>query len=182
MALYAELARILADRQKQILAVWVARTLHSYNSSDFFINSQDRFANPVGMLIRDGLTKVFELLRTEAEAEAFVQPLDQVIRIRAVQEFAASQAVVPFLELKWVVREVLNEEPAANPPTGELHHFDCAVDRVALTAFDLYCQCREQLYRTRIREVKSGRSRFTDSGCPSRLADAGTGGGASEKS
>ena len=107
------------------------------------------------MLIRDGLSRIFELLCQEAEEEAYIRPMDQIVRIRAVQEFAVLQAVVPFLELRWVVREVLADNPSFNLPADQLQHFDCATKRVALIAFDLYCRCREQLYRTRYSDRKS---------------------------
>ena len=178
MAAYADLARILAAKQKQIVELWLERTLNSYKSPGFFIKSQDSFANPVGMQVRSGLTTVFELLRDEAGADTYARPLDLIVRIRAVQYFSASQAVVPFLELKWVVEEVLGGDVQTGPLVSQLNEFDCAVERVALMAFDLYSQCREQLYLNRIHELKSGRARFTDGGCPSRLLDAdGSAGG-----
>ncbi|MDO5674855.1 MAG: RsbRD N-terminal domain-containing protein [bacterium] len=172
MAAYEDLAKAIAAKQKQILDIWLERTLNSYRSPGFFIKSQDLFANPVGMQVRSGLAAVFELLCEEANQEAFARPLDQVVRIRAVQDFSASQAVVPFLELKWVVKEVLGADAQSGPLAGQLNEFDCAVERVALMAFDLYCRCREQLYLNRIHELKSGRAMFTDGGCPSRLLDA----------
>ncbi len=172
MKAYRDLAGTLAAKQKQILDIWLEKTLNSYKSPGFFITSQDSFANPVGMQIRSGLTSVFELLRDEAEPEVFAGPLDLIVRIRAVQEFSASQAVVPFLELKWVVKQVLGAEAQSGPLASQLSEFDCAVERVALMAFDLYCRCREQLYLNRIHELKSGRALFTDGGCPSRLLDA----------
>ena len=95
-----ELAGVLAAKQKQILELWTERTLDSYTTPGFFKKSRDLFANPVGVQIRNTLARLFTLLREGAEPEALIQPLDRVVRIRAVQEFTASQAVVPFLELK----------------------------------------------------------------------------------
>ena len=69
---------------------------------------------------------------------------------------------------------MLGEEALQAPLVAELNEFDCAVERMALMAFDLYCQCREQLYRNRLNELKSGRALFTDGGCPSRFLDAET--------
>lgn len=171
MNAYSGLAEILAVKQKQILDLWTERTLGTYSAPGFFKKSLDPFANPVGVQIRNGLTALFELLCDQAEPAAFAGPLDQVIRIRAVQDFTASQAVVPFLELKWVVKEVLAQELQRGTLTAQLNEFDCAVERMALVAFDLYCQCREQLYRNRIQELKSGRALFTDGGCPSRFLE-----------
>ena len=48
----------------------------------------------------------FDLLLANADQQAFLEPLDIVVRIRAVQEFTPSQALAPFLELKWVVKQL----------------------------------------------------------------------------
>jgi hypothetical protein len=98
-----------------------------------------------------------------------VKSLDQVIRIRAVQEFTPAQAVAPILELKWVVRQVFSANKNARAFLGELDAFDCEVDRASLEAFNIYTECRERLYQTRIRELKSGSYILTDTPCSSKL-------------
>jgi hypothetical protein len=165
-----ELNEALAKNQKAILTLWIERTLDSYTSPDFFKKSKDRFANPVGAAIRDGFTRVFELLLQGAEQHAFLPPLDQVVRMRAVQDFTPGQALAPILELKWVVRQVLSKDEACKGLLTTLDLFDCEVDRLALSAFNLYSDCRELLYQNRIRELKSGSYLLTDSACPSALA------------
>ncbi|PIE57179.1 MAG: hypothetical protein CSA34_00210 [Desulfobulbus propionicus] len=162
------LNEMLAEKKKEILSIWIDRTLDSYSSSEFFKRSADRFANPVGMGIREGLTRLFELLLEAAPAEAYLAPLDKVMRIRAVQDFTPANALAPILELKWVTRQVLKQK-SVQVAGGQLDRFDCDVDRMALMAFDCYVQCREMLYRNRIGELKSGRHMFVDNGCPSAL-------------
>jgi hypothetical protein len=164
-----KLSEALQEKKKQILAVWIDRTLDSYSSSDFFKSSRDQIANPIGANIRAGLTGVFELLLQGADPADYAAALDQVIRIRAIQDFTPSQAVVPFLELKWVVRQVLADDSKTSHLVQELATFDCEVERVALAAFDIYVRCREQLYQVRIQELKSGSCILTDSACPSSL-------------
>ncbi len=165
----AGLKETLLTNKEKILSLWIDRTLSSYISSSFFKSSGDRFANPVGANIREGLTCLFELVLDKAGPEKMLAPLDQVIRIRAVQEFSPSQAVAPIFELKWVVRQVLTAGKKMRPPAEELDDFDCDVDRLGLLAFDLYTECREQLYKNRVHEIKSGRSILTDSACASAL-------------
>ncbi|MFP7753974.1 RsbRD N-terminal domain-containing protein [Thermodesulfobacteriota bacterium B35] len=167
------LIETLKSKRKQILSTWVDRTLDSYVSSGFFKRSRDKFANPVGVNIREGLSSLFDLLLSKAPREEYLAPLDQVIRIRAVQEFTPAQAVAPILELKWVVRQVLSADKNTRHLLSELDSFDCDIDRAALAAFDMYTACREQLYENRIRELKSGSYILTDSGCPSSLARRG---------
>ena len=164
-----KLSEALQEKKKKILSIWIDRTLDSYSSSDFFKRSHDQIANPIGANIRDGLTTVLELLLQEAKTEEFTSALDQVIRIRAIQEFTPSQAVVPFLELKWVVRQVLADDKNTSSLIQDLATLDCNIDRIALAAFDIYTTCREQLYQVRIQELKSGSHILTDTPCSSSL-------------
>ena len=164
-----ELTEALSNKKKEILSLWIERTLDSYASPGFFKKSKDQFANPVGSNIAKGLAALYELLLTNAEPQAYLNPLDQVVRIRAVQDFTPSQALAPFLELKWVVKQVFSSDKETQSLLRMLDTLDCEIDRIALAAFDIYTECREQLYRNRIRELKSGSSILTDAACPSAL-------------
>ena len=164
-----EIREALAQKKKDILALWIERTLDTYTSPGFFKKAVDPFANPVGSNISMGLTQLFEALIEGKGADAYIQPLDQVVRIRAVQEFTPGQAVAPLLELKWVIKQVFSANKSTQALLGGLDHLDCEIDRIALAAFDIYSECREQLYRNRVAELKSGRSILTDSACPSAL-------------
>jgi len=164
-----ELSEALANKRKVILALWIERTLDSYKSPGFFKQSKDPFANPVGVNIANNLTTLFDLLLANADQPAFLEALDLVVHIRAVQEFAPSQALAPILELKWVVRQVFSANKETRPFLSLLDDLDCSIDRIALTAFDLYSACREQLYQNRVRELKSGRAILTDTACPSAV-------------
>ena len=164
-----ELSDALANKRKDILSLWIERTLDSYTSSGFFKRSKDPFANPVGVSIATGLTALFDLLLANADQSAFLEPLDTVVRIRAVQEFTPSQALAPFLELKWVVKQVFSAGKETRPLLTTLDDLDCTIDRMALAAVDIYTACREQLYRNRVQELKSGRAILTDAACPSAL-------------
>lgn len=164
-----ELSEALFAKKKDIVGLWIERTLDSYSSPGFFKKSSDPFANPVGSNISQGLAALYDHLLANADHQTFVTSLDQVVRIRAVQDFSPSQAMAPFLELKWVVRQILSASKGTRPLLGELDKFDCQIDAMALAAFDIYTECREQLYRNRIRELKSGSAVLTDSACPSAL-------------
>lgn len=164
-----KLSVALKNKKEKILAIWVERTLDSYISSGFFKKSRDKFANPVGENIREGLHTLYDMLIAGAAQQELAEPLDQVIRIRAVQEFTPAQAVAPILEVKWVVKQVFSMDKETKPLLVELDSFDCDVDRAALAAFDMYMACREQLYKNRLREFKSGRYILTDATCASAM-------------
>jgi hypothetical protein len=166
-----ELTEALRQKQKDIQALWLERTLNSYTSPGFFKKAKDPFANPVGVNTRKALEDILALLLSGAEQNEFSDALDQLIRMRAVQDLTPAHAVAPLLELKWVIKQIFRNDEKTKSLLPDLDNLDCDIDRVALAGFDMYMQCREQLHQCRIREIKSGRSLIVDSGCPSKLLD-----------
>src|SRR5574341_843796 len=88
------------------------------------------------------------------DADKITPLLDGVVRMRAVQDFSASQAVAFVFLLKKVLREELPCGMEAEQDGGALATIEGRIDEMALLAFDLFMQCRERLYETRANEVK----------------------------
>ena len=99
---------------------------------------------------------LFTAARTsdEVDAEAIDRHLGEIIKVRAVQEFSASQAV----EFVFRLREAVGTEfgDAADGPaySAELDQLQRKIDRIALAAFDIFVRCREQVCELRINEIK----------------------------
>ena len=131
-----------------ILERWIAETIQSYPSAAvLFLSSQDdAFRNPVGHTLRQSLTCLFEQLQGSMDTSHAVPALDAIIRIRAVQDLTASQAVGFVFLLKPIVRELAPEHDQLL--LGE------RVDQLALMAFDSYMRCREQLAEIRLSESR----------------------------
>ncbi len=155
--------------REKIVDQWVNYTLSTYKSSTFFKKEKDKFANPVGGNIREALDCLFGLLVKNADPQEFVAPLEQIILIRAIQEFPASVAVAPIHAVKHITREILAKDKERCHLVQDLYDFEFSVDLAVLAAFDLYMQCRERLYQVRIKEIKTGAYLLTDSKCPSNL-------------
>ncbi|HID02472.1 MAG TPA: hypothetical protein EYP18_04595, partial [Desulfobacterales bacterium] len=92
-----------------------------------------------------------------------------IMSIRSIQEFTASEAVGPIHAVKHITREILAKDSERKQFIADLYDFEFNVDLAVLAAFDLYSQCRERLYKVRIKEIKSGSIILTDSKCPSNL-------------
>ncbi|MEE4243422.1 MAG: RsbRD N-terminal domain-containing protein [Desulfopila sp.] len=164
-----DLAEALRNYRKKIVGQWVDYTLSTYKSSKFFRKEGDKFANPIGGTTREALDALFLLLAKNAEPQTFVAPIEKIMSIRAIQDFAPSQAVSPFHAVKHITREILAADKERCHLLAELYDFEFAVDMAVLAAFDIYMQCRERLYSVRIAEIQSGRHVLTDSKCPSVL-------------
>lgn len=129
-----------------ILEQWIARTIQSYPSTavPFLSREDDPFRNPVGHTLRQSLTTLFEQLRGSMDAGQIAPALDAIIRIRAVQDLTASQAVGFVFLLKPILRELA--------PEWDHVTLNERIDQLALMAFDKYMLCREQLAEIRVSE------------------------------
>jgi hypothetical protein len=153
---------LLAQKKKAIVGKWIDRVLDSYGAPDFFKKQKDPFANPIGSTISSGLQNLFSILAEERDLEEAAKPLEEIVKIRAVQDFSPSSAISFIYIFKNIVREELAGEKNREEVLGILAGLDAKIDRIALMAFDLYMDCRERLHQIRVNEVLSGRSALTD--------------------
>jgi hypothetical protein len=151
----------LSEKKKEIVGKWVSMVLDTYQSADFFKTRKNQFANPVGNNIARGLQEIFEILVEGGKTERLQEALDNIIRMRAVQDFAPSLALSFVFMLKDVIRQELAGK-GDDPAISDLLEFEAAIDRAALIAFDIYMACRERLFQIRIRELQNGTSVLTD--------------------
>lgn len=141
---------IPAHRREAIVKEWLSRALSAYpeQTSRFLFQHRDPFRNPVGHHYSHGFAVLIDELLGEMDAARLTHAIDAVVRIRAVQDFSASEAVSFVFILKDVFRDELKEDP------GALADLDGRIDKLALVAFDCFMKCREKLY-----EIKAGEER-----------------------
>ena len=154
----------LEGKKETIVARWLDAALSMYvkDASDLFARQKNQFANPVGHSLREGTLAIFEALLDGTDAEKIRQHLGEIIRIRAVQEFSPSSALRFIFRLKEIVREEVADvvEDVEIVPDHLL--FERRVDDVALAAFDVYVECREQLFEIRTSEMRRSVSWVVD--------------------
>jgi RsbT co-antagonist protein rsbRD N-terminal domain len=151
------LKNILSEKKDELLASWFDRILDTYpaETAKFLKNQKDRFANPVGQAIHKGIGDIFQELLQGGDVEKVTGFLDNIIRVRAVQEFSASQAVAFIFFLKSVIRDGLTETPLTPELYDELATLESQIDSLALIAFDIFMQCREKLFDIKANEMKN---------------------------
>ncbi len=154
MALYA----LLLEKKKLLTEKWLEAIYRTYplDTVGFLRRQKDQFNNPVGHLTTQAVTSLVEqLLSPELDPERIAVPIDDIVRIRAVQSFKPSGGVGIFFLFKALVREVLEPSLRDVAICKELLQFETKVDSVALLAFDIHSRCREQLFEMRVNEVKN---------------------------
>lgn len=164
-----DLSERLDSRRAAIAERWTNLALEVYpeDSARFLRHERDRFRNPVGRITRDSLGVLLDGVLAGRPAKEARQALDAIVRIRAVQDLAPSQAVGFVFLLKRALREQLERAEGSDGDDGELARLDDEIDRLALRAFDLFMQCREQICDLRSNEIKRRTSRLLE-----RLAES----------
>jgi len=158
------LAGFLYQKRKNLLNKWFEAIALAYppDSSNFLRREKDRFANPVGRSIAEGVEAIIGGLLEGRPAGEAVEPLDKILRIRAVQDFTPAQAVAFVFSLKGIVREMARREAGEIDLAEDLAAFERWVDELALVAFNVYMRCREDVFEIRIKEMRNRTARIID--------------------
>ncbi len=142
------LQEFLLQAQPELVEQWFLCILNTYpaGTAEFLAHEPDRFRNPVGQTTKAALAQLFAGIVRGVPANELRPPLDEIIRIRAVQDFRASSAVGFLPQLKPLIRQRLREASATGGAPAALNELEARIDTVALLAFDIYMECREQIY------------------------------------
>ena len=110
----------------------------------------------VATLAAAGLGTLFDglLAGLAPDEEGMLAALDGIVRVRAVQEMPARQALAFPFALKGLVRELLGPQLLERQTLQEYSQLASRIDDLALTAFELYRGCRERVYEIRCRELR----------------------------
>ena len=157
-----ELKQSLIEKKRSILERWFHLILETYprETTKLIKKERDRFVNPVGVTLSEGMEALYEGLLKETEAEQLTGPLEKIIQIRSVQDFSPSQAVVVVSLLKKAVQEEMKESKVEmNGMIGEWFELESRIDQLTLLALDIYTKYRERVYEIRINEIKKERDK-----------------------
>jgi adenylyl- and sulfurtransferase ThiI len=151
------LTDLLVEKRTSLINSWLKLIFGSYppETAEFLKKEKDRFSNPLAYQIIRGVNGLFEALIQETEEEKLFANLDEVIKVQAIQQFSASQALAFIFLLKKVIREHLAEELQDENLAQECLEIESKIDGLALLGFDVYMKRREKLYEIRMLEVKA---------------------------
>ena len=123
--------------KRAITEAWLRLTARAYPSqtAELLLADEDRFLNPAGYVLRRGLPMLVDAALGGTELEDAAPVIEELLRIRAVQDFSATEAVSFISLLKPLVRERL----------GTDGRIEDRIDRLARMACDAYVRCRQAL-------------------------------------
>jgi len=143
-------------RRAEIAQRWAELALAVYpeEARKFLSRAADRFANPVGHSLRTGTHELLSQVLEGVRPEAACASLERIVKVRAVQGLAPSEALRFLFELKAVIREEAEAASGEEPSSDELRELERRIDQLVLFAFDIYARRRERVAELRIEELK----------------------------
>jgi hypothetical protein len=151
------LKALLKKKRSAILKRWFSRITKTYppDGAKFFFQEQNKFANPVGSTINHEIGNILDNLIDKPDWDKIYQSCENINKIRAVQDFSASEAVAYIFFLKTAILDELTEQKPDDKLFQEFLELESDIDRIALMAFDSYSQCREKIYNLKYAQLKS---------------------------
>lgn len=148
---------LLSKKKSALLERWFDIVLETYpsDSSGFLKKKNRQFTNPIGFTIFQGLEDLLDELLQEREmdVEKVSSVLENIVRIRAVQDVTPSRALIFIFRLKNVLREELGS--TGSTPFEEIDALGSRIDSMALISFDLFMKCREKIYDLKANELRN---------------------------
>jgi len=148
----------LREQRENIAQQWLDCVFQTYplETVGFLRKGSDPFANPVAVRPRQAIVSLTAaLLEAQLDSEEVAQPLDDLIRVRSVQDFCPSQAVAALYFAKTVIRNILEKDEKLDSYAAELVRFESKIDTLALLAMDIYDRGRNPVHELRIKESKN---------------------------
>lgn len=142
---------IFKQKRKKWLEKWMAAVFSTYPAESviFFKDTKDAFANPVGATVKTGLTEVYDVLvAPRFNHENAKKALGPVVKLRAVQEFTAAEALGFIFDLKTIMRS------GPEDPETEISDIFARIDQLMLMAFDLYMENKKTIYSLRASQAR----------------------------
>jgi hypothetical protein len=150
------LKQLLNKHKPAILGRWVNLVLETYapNTASFLKSEGDRFANPIGHATAQGLGKILDELVGDSGRGITPCYVEDIVKIRAVQDFSAAQAI----SFAWLLKKAVTDQiggQLSDLHLAEWFELEAKIDGLAAMSMDIYAACRERIYQIKARELKA---------------------------
>ena len=150
------LQNFLKQNRESILQKWLDQTINTYEPEmvRFLKREKNQFSNPVRNTIVTSLEKIFDGILNGIGVDEY-HGLEEMIKLRAVQEFSPSEALSFLFDLKKIIRKELINSDHKDEIITETCLFDEKFDTLFSLAFDVYSDCRMKIHEIKMAEIKS---------------------------
>jgi hypothetical protein len=146
--------KLLEQKKAAILRRWTGLVFDTYpHDTAMILKSEgDRFANPVGYCVQHNLAMVLDGLISGDKVETLFPNLEEIIKVRAVQNFTP-EAAVSFMHL--LTKAISSEVGSYNKhgkPDPEMKGLEERIDLLSNACSVIYADCRLRIDRIKASE------------------------------
>ncbi|MGF7184570.1 hypothetical protein GGQ84_000654 [Desulfitispora alkaliphila] len=155
-AVYKNFNDFMTQEREAIISKWFHLMIDEYPDETVraIKKEKDQFSNPVGHKIYKGIEEVYNMLLEKKDVQEINPLFDDLIRVKAVQDFAPSKAMGFIFVLKKIVRGHLEDKNQSEADyLGGLKQLDEKVENLGLKGFDIYTECRNKIYQLKVDEL-----------------------------
>lgn len=157
------LHEILLPYRDKIVECWigVVHGTYPFDTVGFLHTKANQFANPVGYRTKETAEVLVDMVfTTHPDIEKIDKAVDEIIQVRAIQEFSPETAVGIFFALKEIIRDLLEKSDRMDECYLALLSLESRIDAVSLMAFGAYARYRERLHLIRVGEMRRDTSQI----------------------
>ena len=146
---------VLQRNEQHILAEWRSKVFSQVpHVSLSGSTSKSQFTDPISYNIEKDTAVIFKWLIKNADDKDLAEALEEICRLRAVQNSKPSEALGFIWALKQVIHQLLANQKIISSNADGLIDVDERIDEIARQSFDFYCACRAQIYELTVNEIK----------------------------
>ncbi len=155
---------ILEQRKSQIAEKWLKAVIETYpdEAGKFLFENKNQFGNPVGYTFSVRLPEILDELIVPTDPQKLNTAIEDIIKIRTVQDFSPSEAVGFFYLLKKIIRKEYHHDDKDKMLFGEVLDFESRIDQAVSLAFDIYVGLKEKVFEIKAGEVKARYGKMVD--------------------
>lgn len=161
-------AKRMQEQRAAILARWQREVLESFprQSRKLIAAGQDRFANPLGFALREGVEEVFSFVAGEKPWDEIESALERLVKLRAVQETGGQGPLEFLFALKTILREACGVGTSGDGAGGEPRGLSPSdleqwlvleerIDRVIQAGVAAFVRAREKILELQVNEMRN---------------------------
>lgn len=162
-----DLNQQIMGKRKKILRLWYQEVLECFpkQSRVLIASNADRFSNPIGFTLGEGIEEIFSFLVGEKSLPEIDSALGRLIKLKAIQEVRDTNQLAFLFSLKRIVRENCGAYSKGFSEIRELLEIESRLDQIVQKAYEIYVQSREKILELQVNEIKNKTYMFR------RLAD-----------
>ncbi|MDR1184824.1 MAG: RsbRD N-terminal domain-containing protein [Coriobacteriales bacterium] len=146
---------VLDEKRTHILSAWQSVVASRYGSNAPVGQAAvKRFSYPIEHVLNKGMSELLDWL-IDGNESTDVQPyLEDICKLRAVQDYSPANALSFIFDLKDVTWTTLKASDSLSTQVMELRDVEHRIDSLMLMAFDEYSKHRARIAQIRIDEMR----------------------------